>query len=298
MVKRVRNDTAQLWRVHHPSMLEALQRELATKSSRMILYLQGARMNALLRDTTTVEPTDGSRLVFVPHAAYEHLVKRLVGPTDAELERVGVYLAERSSDRLLREVEKRASELIDRCLAVVPAPDGSETSAKLAVRLSQLDGGALLDAGRRAIVEQALREAMGWWGWTGFLDVDGIDDAVPEVLDAIMRNEIEKGFPSTRKVYDWHSDDLSTTSQIDAGQEELRNHSDRLKRAMVTKRLAGDANKIDAAVADFTNRLEDERADAERREALREDRGHDEWKESRLEERYEAEQGRFSDVDE
>lgn len=298
LVKRVRNETAQIWRVHHPSMLEALQRELAMQSARMLLYLQGARMDALLRDTTTVEPTEGSRLVFVPDTAYEHLVTRLVGSTDAEMERVGVYLAERSSDRLLRKVAERSAETIDKCLGIVPEPGGSEVSAKLAVKLSRLEAGALFDVGRRAIVEQALREAKGLSGWMGFLDVEGIDDAIPAIVDAIITDEIASGFPSTEKVYRWHSEDLSSTSQIDTGQEELGNHSERLKRAMAARELEGDSNQIDVAVARFTSRLEDKRDYVGEREAMREDRDYDEWKESHWEERYEAEQGRFSDVDE
>lgn len=300
LVKRSRKETAQMWQVHHPSMLEALQRELAAKSSRMALYLQGARMAAILRDTTTVEPPEGSRLVFVPDTAYEHLVKRLVGATDGELEGVGAYLADRSSDRFLREIEGRSAELIDRCLAVVPEPDGSEVSAKLAVRLSQLEDEAMLDVHRRGIVEQALRECVGWSGWTGFLDVDGIYDAVPGIVEAIVRDEIERGFPSTEKLYEWHREDLSSASQIDSGQEELGIHKERLKRAIAARKLVGDTEQLDLAVAQYTDRLEEEREDVARGEARREYRAYYERKDSeaRREERYEVERGRFSDVDE
>ena len=298
LVKRVRKGTAQVWQVHHPSMLEALQRELATKSSRMVLYLKSARIAVLLRDTTTVEPPEGSRLVFVPDTVYEHLVTQLVEAKEGELEVVGGYLADRSSDRLLLEVEKRSSNLIDKCLAVVPETDGTESSAKLAVRLSQLPEAALLNEGRRHIVEQALRESVAWSGWMGFLDIDGMHDALPEVVGAIVKDEIEKGFPSAEKVYDWHREDLSLTSQIDTGKEELSNHSERLKRAIAASKLAGDTEKLDVQVARYADWLEEEREAVEETEAMREDCGYDEWRELQSEVRDESELGRFSDVDE
>jgi len=298
LIKRVRKQTAQIWQVHHPSMLEALQNELAEKSSRMALYLQGARLAAILRDTTTVEPPEGSRLVFVPDGAYEHLVRRLAVAVNAELEPVGSYLAERSSDRLLRDIENYAPSLFDRCLAVVPDPDGIEAAAKLAVRLSRLGGAAILDVARKRTVARALRTAVDTNGCMGFLDVAGIDDALPEVIDSIIREEHATGFPSTTKAYDWHRADLSTTSQIDAGQEELRNHGERLRRAMASRGLANETERLEAAVSRCIDWLEDEREEIEVREALREEQDYENWKESRWVERNEVALGRFSDVDE
>jgi hypothetical protein len=52
LVKRERIASSQHWQLHHPSMIEALQQELVGLSSKMLLYLQSARLAAVLRDTT------------------------------------------------------------------------------------------------------------------------------------------------------------------------------------------------------------------------------------------------------
>jgi Restriction endonuclease len=298
LVKRVRQATSQTWQLHHPSMIEALQEELAARSAQLALYLQSANLHAVLRDTTTELPAPGSRLLFVPNAAYEHLLPRLLAANAQTIDGIASYLADRASSELLRALDNADPTLLDYALSVEPEPEGADAAARLAVRLHRDSG--LFGERRRELVEDALREGVESSGWCGFLDVEGLELALPELERNFVLAELEQSFPSMLRLYDWYAQDLSSIEHIDSAMEAIDAHYTRLREALQRGEAWFDsAGRRLAAVKDScTGRLSERRTDIEEDAERYADHMHDEWKERYYEERYELENGRFSDVDE
>ncbi len=298
LVKRVRQATSQTWQLHHPSMIEALQEELAARSAQLALYLQSANLHAVLRDTTTEVPAPGSRLLFVPDAAYEHLMPRILSADALSIGSIASYLADRASSALLRAVDNTDPTLLDRALSVVPEPEGTEAAANLAVRLQRES--ALFGERRRKLVANTLREAAEDFGWCGFLDIDGLQDALPGFEKAFVDEELEHSFSSTLRLYDWYAQDLSSAEHVDSALEAIEAHCVRLREALQRSATWSEvaARRLDAMKARLDEQFSERRVEIEEYEERRADYMEDEWKERYYEERYELENGRFSDVDE
>lgn len=300
LVKRVRQGTAQTWQLHHPSMIEALQEELASKSSQLVLYLQSARLDAILRDTTTLPPAADSRLVFLPDSVYTYLVGRLLNADWHSTEAIGHFLAGRASDTLLRAIDSTDSDLLDRALAVVPEPEGSDSAPQLAVRLGRVGGAQLFDDRRRAIVVDTLRASVEDSGWLGFLEIEGLRDVLPGFVEEFLRGELAGGFNSIETLYRWYAQDLSSTAHVDSALDALDTQATRLRTGLSKSWFSSDSAQgaITAAKGVFDERLEEVKAEIEGNEERRAEDQQDEWKERWYEERYELENGRFADVDE
>lgn len=298
LVKRVRQATSQTWQLHHPSMIEALQEELATRSAQFALYLQSANLHAVLRDTTTEVPAPNSRLLFVPDAAYGHLVPRLIAANAGAAESVASYLATRASSALLRAVDSADATALDRALSVEPEPDGSDVAAKLAARLCQDE--PLFGERRRSLVRESLRKAVRASGWCGFLDVEGLSLALPGLEEDFVREESAAAFPSVRRLYEWYAQDLSSIELVGFAMEAIDSHCTRLRAALVRAGAWSDSSGrlLDSAKAGCQEALAERREELEAYEQERAEYLHDQWKEQYYEERYEVENGRFSDVDE
>jgi Novel STAND NTPase 3/Restriction endonuclease len=300
LVKRVRSATTQTWQVHHPSMIEAMQEELATKSSQLILYLQSARLPAILRDTTTVEPAVGSRLVFLPESVYQHLAMRFRTISSEPVEPIAVYLSMRASDRFLLAVEATCPEIFDRSLEISPIPEiGDEVAANLAVRLSIVPAANLLGEERRAILINTLTDTTFESGWIGFLEVEGLAELISDFISDLLNRETKDGFPTIERLYDWCTQDLSSQEDIDYAIDLLVSHVEHLRQSLVhADLLSSDADAVmNEKQSQVVARLHEKRSDME--EDRRQDRrygysGEREW----LNERLEAEYGRFADVDE
>jgi hypothetical protein len=297
LVKRVRQATSQSWQLHHPSMVEALQDELATHSTQLALYLQSANLHTVLTDTTAESPPPGSRLLFVPDAAYEHLVPRLLRADANAIDSIAAYLASRASSALLRAVNNADQGLLDRALSVVPQPEGADAAANLAVRLNRDE--TLFGDFRQELVETALREAADDSGWCGFLDVAGIHRALPGFERAFVEQESE-GFETVRRLYRWYAQDLSAIAHVDSALEAIQSHCTRLREAFQRNAMWSTLTerRLEAIKVAFEADLEERRAEIEENEERRADHDQDDWKERYYEERYELENGRFADVDE
>lgn len=299
-VKRVRNATAQTWQVHHPSMIEALQEELASKSSQLVLYLQSAQLPAILRDTTTLLPSPNSRLVFLPDSVYPYLLTRFQSASKNALEAVAHYLARRASDEFLLALEAACPEMLDRALAIVPEPYGDDVAPSLAMRLSRVRGANLIGETRRWGLIDALATSVDDYGWIAFLDMEGLSNIVPEFVDEFLKSELKNSFHSFERLYDWHAGDLSSADHVDSALETLETHAKRLQKALsYADLLSNDAHAaLASAKAYCEGRLLERRSKIEEYEEQRAEYNEDEWKERWHEERYEREQGRFADVDE
>lgn len=300
LVKRVRQSTTQTWQLHHPTMMEALQEELASKSSQLVLYLQSAQLNAILRDTTTLAPAADSRLVFTPESVYPYLIGRLQNADANHIDAIARYLVNRASDALLRAIDSTSPDLLDRALAVVPEPEGPDAAPLLAVRLSCIDGAKHFESSRRAIVVDAMRKSVIDNGWGGFLEINDFWVLVPEFLDEFLNGEVTGGFNSLAALYSWYVEDLSTTDHVDSALEALDTHVGRLLAALSAAGQASDMvrTSLAATKARFDERLHEKRAEIIEEEDLYADSHEEEWKERWHEERYELENGRFADVDE
>lgn len=300
LVKRVRQATAQTWQLHHPSMVEALQKELASKSSQLVLYLQSARLNAILRDTTTLPPAPDSRLVFLPDSVYGHLVGRLKSADKHSTGAIGEFLVDRASDDLLRAVDLAAPEVLDRILAFAPEPEGSDGAPRLAVRLSRACAAQLFNECRRAIILNTLRASVEGSGWLGFLDIDGLRDVLPGFAEEFLKQEIATDFGSLEALYRWYAQDLSSTDHVASALDALDAHAARLRAGLSDSGLLSDVAEaaIAAQKGRFDERLKGVKAELDEEEEQRADHDQDEWKERWYEQRYELENGRFADVDE
>ncbi|HEV7668750.1 MAG TPA: hypothetical protein VGS22_09515 [Thermoanaerobaculia bacterium] len=298
LVKRVRQNTTQTWQLHHPSMVEALQEELASKSSQLVLYLQSARLRTIFRDTTTVESPSNSRLVFIPETVYRLLVERLFGAGSDYIGAIADYLGSRASDSFLLAVDGYSTDLVDRCLDLEPDPDGSDGGAKLVVRLVRIGGGELLGDRRKETLIEALKSSIDDYGWLGFLDINGIYEAIPDFVSEFVEREMSSGFRSIETSYDWYSQDLSSKDQVYSAVESIYAHAARLR---IGLEITGHwSDSIQAILEErrrvFERRLDDYEVDDydERYKGS----GSGEW-ETRWNGRPPgAESGRFSDVDE
>jgi hypothetical protein len=298
LVKRVRHATSQMWQLHHPSMIEALQEELASRSAQFALYLQSTNLHAVLRDTTTEVPAPGRRLLFVPDAAYEHLLPRLLAAKSQTINSIASYLAERASSTLLHALDSADPTLLDRALSVEPEPEGTDAAANLAVRLHRES--ALFGEHRRRLVEGTIRKGAETSGWCGFLDIEGLRAALPELESAFIQDELKCSFESTLRLYDWYAQELSSVELIDSAIEAIDAHCMRLHDALqrTGSWSVAEATRLDDLKVSCTERLFEKRTQIEENEERRADHMQDEWKERYYEERYELENGRFADVDE
>jgi hypothetical protein len=213
-------------------MIEALQEELATKSSQLILYLQSARIHAILRDTTTIPPAANSRLVFLPESVYPYLIRRFISASENGAEAVGQYLVTRASDKFLLALDQTDSEVINRALSVIPEPDGNDVAPNLAVRITRVSGASLLNEERYATVDKALIESVIDNGWAGFLDVFATNTAFSVFIDVFLQSEIQDGFSSIKRLYHWYSQDLSSKDLVDYALDALETHTTRLQKAL------------------------------------------------------------------
>jgi energy-coupling factor transporter ATP-binding protein EcfA2 len=296
LVKRTREGTTQTWHFHHPSMIEALQEELSSKSSQLVLFIQSARLAAVLRDTTTLPVPQGSRVVFLSEVVYPHLIAR-VAAEKQNVEGVGAYLATRGSDSLLQAIEATAPATLDAVLSVVPEPEGPDVAASLAVRLWRI---GLLTGSRRDLVVAALDESLDGTGCVGFLDVVGIDGPLLDFVHEFLRNESSNGFKSMSALHRWYAQDLSSSELVDSAQQALEAHSTRLQSTLsAAGLLSEDAQKeLESCISYFYGALEERRGELEEQRGRREDYEYEQWKEERYERRAELDQGRFADVDE
>ncbi|WP_120624556.1 restriction endonuclease [Corallococcus sicarius] len=301
LVKRARQATSQTWQLHHPSMLEALQEELAARSAKLTLYLQSADLHTVLRDTTTLPPSPESRMVFVPDAAYDHLVLRLHRASARSIEGIAGYLADKASSAFLRAVDAVGASLIDRALAVVPYPEGTDVAASLAARLSLEEG--LFHGHRQSIVRSTLQEAASDTGWCGFLDEDELREALPGFNEEFIAEEAESGFASIERIYEWYREGASTVGHVDNAVDAIESHCRRLRNEI--SKSAFPPNRVDQLQADvnalrdnMSQRLAERRFEIEENDERRAEYNADEWKERYYEERYELEQSIFADVDE
>lgn len=297
-VKRVRQGTSQVWQLHHPSMIEALQEELAARSAQLALYLQSAKLHTVLRDTTTEVPRPGTRLLFVPDAAYEHLLPRLLTANAQSIDSVASYLADRASSALLRAVDNADPSLLDRALSEIPEPEGADAAANLAVRLQQES--TLFDGRRRKLVEDALRGAVEDSGWCGFLDIEGLRDALPGFEKVLVEEELGRSFSSAQRIYDWYAEDLSSVEHVDSALDAIEAHCVRLREALQRSAMWSKATaaQLDTVQVRLEERLFERRAEIEENDERYADYMHDQWKEQYYEERHELKYGRFADVDE
>jgi len=297
LVKRVRQVTSQTWQLHHPSMVEALQEELAARPSQLALYLQSAQLHAVLRDTTTEIPSPNSRLLFVPDAAYGHLVQRFLMANAESMDGVASYLANRASSALLLALNEADPTVLDRALAVVPEPDGDDAAAHLAVRLHEE---SMLLARHRELASAAIRTAVEDSGWCGFLEVGSLEAALPGFEKYFLKEDAVRYFSSTRRLCDWYTKELVSVEDVDSALAAVEAHCARLRAALSRNGMLSQPNerRLAAVKADLDAHLAKQREELEEGEARRADYEQDAWEERRYEERHELENGRFADVDE
>jgi hypothetical protein len=182
----------------------------------------------------------------------------------------------------------------------VPTPDRRETAARVAVRLHGAVGLNLLGPARIRLLIESLSAGADESGCLGFLDLDGIVDVVPDFARGLLQSEIDGGFPSVEKIYNWFSEDLSSLETIDAATGELDDHVTRLTELCVEAGLMFDEarNQLETVKARFVRELEEQQAELEEQEDRRADQYEDDWKERWQDQRHELEHGRFADVDE
>jgi hypothetical protein len=301
LVKRVRQETTQTWQLHHPSMIEALQAELAERPSQLTLYLKGAKLGTLLRDTSTTAESCAAlagRIVFVPDTAYVHLVPRLIGPPEAQLGEVARYLAGRASSRLLHAIEEADPALLDRAMALAPEPEGGDPAAELAVRLSKEPD--LFNAHRRASVEAALRSGAEETGCCTFLDVAGLPEALPGFVEQFVQAEVESGFESVWCLLDWYAQDFSSSAQVNSAASSLYAHLARLEAACgcCVQPQAPVEQQLRYLEAQLEQRLGEHLSELEEAEEARAESMEDYLVEQHREAPADLGSGRFRDVDE
>ena len=298
LVKRVRHATAQTWQVHHPSMIEALQAELAGKSSKLLFYLESARLNAILRDTTTAIESPSGRLVFVAQLAYPALIERFRRANAHEQEGVARYLIDRASDEFVHALDGAVPALIDASLQVEALPDQGDIAARVALRLNKGKAQSALGVGRRHLLEETIKQSMSDFGWMGFLDVDGFTQAFPDLVRRAVGSEAEARFPSVAKLAGWYAEDLSSIDHIDGAIDGLSQHHTRLLRALreLPSVEPGAEEDLAVKIGGRLGDLEERRAEVEEDMERRAEIAADEWRDTG--QRDVSALDRYADVDE
>lgn len=299
LVKRVRKDCSQFWQVHHPSMIDALQKELSGRSSRLILYLQVAQLKSIFRDTTMIQVEGDTRHVFIPDSVYPDFVQRLTDISDSEIAVVGHYLSNRASDSFLLYLDQTAPTLIDRLLGLEPEPEGWDTATDLAVRLSSVKPSSLLTAVRQTLLLSAIGAGIDNSGHAGFLEVDALMSFVAPFAHKFLEAEICNDFESLMRLANWYEQDLSSEELIDSAIDGIQTASSRLMQALGNFHLLSD--DVQACLMRSSDYILDDlnqkKADWLEAEDRRADMGYDDWND-RWEGSSYVELGRFSDVDE
>jgi len=291
--RRQPGPTGNTWRLHHPSMTEALQTRLRSSSAYFELYLRGAELKALLRDTSTL---GSERLVLIPQQFFPLLVDRLTG-ADATSEVVR-YLVRRGSDAFLRFFERTVPDRLDELLVSEATPGEPDDAVELGCRLNELD---LLTETRRESLWTSVQEAFEQSGAYGFLEVEGMPEMFGvERTRAFLAAEVDGGYEGFARLYDWLTEDMSSVDAAEQGLEVLERYhaaAAPLFSALGVLQEVG-RRDLEAHVQYVAGRLQEKRAEIEDNDARRAEYHYDHYKESWREERYELEHGLFSDVDE
>lgn len=300
LVRQVRQGTKLRWELYHPSMLDALQSELADKPSKAKVYLRSAQLRVLFRDTTMVSGPATTRLVFIPDTLYPDLIDRIRETNSSGAEGCAAYLASRGSDQFLWELQEVAPAVIDQALAAEPDPNDTQAGPELAVRLFRLGGEKLLNAERVQRVREHMAAANSASGWIGFLKIDGIDECLPGFVDEFIEAEVSAGFPTVRAFVNWTVQGLSSAAEYESAIDSLDEHSAAIHTAIRSSTAVSSVNV--AALERVHERQRDDlresMARCEEREEARADHDVDAAMERAQYERHEAENGRFADVDE
>jgi hypothetical protein len=212
LVKRSHQPTRRIWQFHHPSMIEAMQQELAEQPSRIEIYVEGAKLNTLLSSTTTLDPLEDGRLVFVPDTVYPQLLNRLRRVKSHQLEPLAAYLVDRGSASFLVAFDATSPKFLDWALSQIPEPESTEVAPRLAVRLA--DAG-LFSKSREEIVFQSLRGSLEKFGWLGFFEVKGFSSHFPDVVEKLLRAVVASRFSCVETLKEWLKQDLSSDSHLE-----------------------------------------------------------------------------------
>ncbi len=192
----------QTWRLHHPSMIDALRVRLASSSQFLEIYLSGADVDVLLRDTTTRAGTEG---VFVPESMYDLLIRRLQRAT--HFDRFVEYLISKSSDALLSFLQPSLQDVLAAACSGDVYPGGRDIALEFAVRLSEA---GLLTDGLRSKVCERLEAAFFETGAVGFLATPGSSLVLShERVLELLRDDHANGNPSIQRMVEWLTEDSS-----------------------------------------------------------------------------------------
>lgn len=296
LVKRTRDGVDQLWQVHHPSMIEALQSELALKSSQMKLYLQAAKLSVILRDTTTIGKSPDTRRVFLPRSLFEDLAIRFATAPSDSLESIGAYICTKGADELVEYIANAHSSLIGALLAL--PSERTDVPVELALRLDQILQPGLFPHWR-LIAEQSLMHAYERHACLDFLKIPGALVLFETLSRVIMNQEVNDGFPSFEAIYEVLVRDARSSESVDEIAQTMDDLYGAIDQTLDLLEIPIHANSGTLAYefGRIERKLSDVRSEIEGNEAARDDQAYEDYRDARYERRFEAESSRFSDVD-
>jgi NurA-like 5'-3' nuclease len=116
----------------------------------------------------------------------------------------------------------------------------------------------------------------------------------------MLQGQLSNEFASFDKLYDWFAQDLSSRDHIQSALEGLDSHANLLRELLSGATLLTDevARKISENKKHYDDKLNEKLAEIEDAEDRKADMQRDDWSGRWQEHRYEAENGRFADVDE
>lgn len=301
LVRQVRKGTQLTWHLHHPSMFEALQDQFSKAQSRLELYVNGAKPNALLRNSSTISAPGLERLVFIPETLYPPLIARLQSFTRSGAnENVAEYLVDRASDQLLWQIQSEDPDLIDRALSATCGSDGSDPAARLGVRLYELSPVQLLDQRRKELLQLSLLDEVNATGWSGWLEIPGLEVALPGLGQLFLKQETETDWQSLKALVKYWEEGATSSLEMASIRDALDAHASRVR--MLFSHDGGAPNweqtRFESQIREHTSHLDDRVEELEKEEAERAIYEEDMYRDRMAAERHESEFGRFSDVDE
>lgn len=162
LVRLERSGNDAHWKVHHPTMLEALQETLASESTLLDLYVAGASFRALARDSTMV--LKEARRVFIPSSLYHAFACRLAAERDGSdrmaMDYLAEFLATRATDTFIRLLVDAFPDVLEAALSVGPdQADEEDLGVEFAIRLRGLHlAGSVVDEVLEARVRREVFE--------------------------------------------------------------------------------------------------------------------------------------------
>lgn len=199
------------WSLYHPSMIDSLQMILSTKPEMIEMFIVGADLHTLLRDTTCI--TGKNHKIFLSPDLWEIFAERVRGDVYGNEYAIARYMNSETTGEFLLWFNQAYKETMEELLD--PQFYELEGSEEFELASRMIDLGILGDEKRQEIVEQICEMAI-----DNFEIMTVNEGFYPEILgeegiEPIIKEVIKKGPRYFRNEFDNMKDNIDGNSDPD-----------------------------------------------------------------------------------